>query len=69
MVRGFGFVVPAGTDATDKSQHLYLSAHALRRAGIASVEKGARIEYRKKVSRHAGRKPECQDVRLIEAAE
>ena len=67
QAKGFGFACPAGVDPADKSRHLYVSVHALRRAGSASLNKGDRIEYRKEVPKYAGRKSECQDIMLLEA--
>jgi cold shock CspA family protein len=64
VVRGFGFVIPAGTDATDKSAHLYLSVHALKRAGISSLAKGDKITFRREESRHVGRKAEAQQIEM-----
>jgi cold shock CspA family protein len=68
LVRGYGFVTPAGADPADKSAGLYLSIHALKRAGISLLAKGDRIEYRKEASKYPGRKPEAQDIRLMQAA-
>jgi cold shock CspA family protein len=66
--KGFGFVCPSGTSETDEAQHLYINGFAVRRAGIASLEKGDLITYRREVSKYAGRKNECQQIELIEKA-
>jgi cold shock CspA family protein len=66
--KGFGICTPDGADPTDKSQSLYVSGAALQRAGIANIEKGARIRFRREQPRHPGRKCECQDVVLERAA-
>jgi cold shock CspA family protein len=42
--RGYGFCVPGGADPTDKSQNLYISIHALKRAGL-SFNKGDKIGF------------------------
>jgi cold shock CspA family protein len=67
-VPGFGFVIPAGSDPADKTANLYLSIHALKRSGLLSIEKGTKIAFRREQSRHAGRKAECQDIRLLDDA-
>jgi cold shock CspA family protein len=64
--RGFGFCIPDGTDAADKSLHCYISAHAVRRAGISSLASGDRITYRRE--KRTSRKDETQDIVLVEKA-
>jgi cold shock CspA family protein len=66
--KSFGFCIPDGADPTDRSQSLYVSGAALQRAGIATIEKGTRIRYRREQPKHAGRKCETQDIRLLDAA-
>jgi cold shock CspA family protein len=63
--RGFGFCCPVGCDPDDKSATLYVSAHAVKRANLASLDKGDKIRYRREVSKHPGRKPECQQIELL----
>jgi cold shock CspA family protein len=64
--RGFGFCAADGTDPTDKSRNLYVSVHALRRAGLLSLNKGDRISFRRE--KRQGRKDEVQDIRVISPA-
>jgi cold shock CspA family protein len=66
--RGFGFAIPDGAEPTDKSQHLYVSGYAVKRARLASLDRGDRITYRREVSKHVGRKAECQQIEVIERA-
>jgi cold shock CspA family protein len=64
--KGFGFCVPDGVDPADKSLHCYISAHALRRAGISSLASGDRISFRRE--KRTSRKDETQDIVLEKAA-
>jgi cold shock CspA family protein len=67
-LRAFGFVTPDGVDPNDKTNHLFLSAHALRRAGIASLDRGDRIALRIEEPRKPGRRREAQGIELLERA-
>jgi cold shock CspA family protein len=62
----FGFCAPEGTDAGDRTQNLFISGYALKRAGIATLNKHDKISFRKEISKHPGRRPECQDIRLLD---
>lgn len=66
-IRSFGFVTPAGADPSDKSKSLFLSGHAVRRAGLSSLSKGAAISFRREKSGQ-GRRDEVQDIELIDKA-
>jgi cold shock CspA family protein len=68
VVRGFGFCCPDSADPTDKSQHLYVSVHAVKRAGLTSLSKGDTITCVREQSRHPGQKPEVQQIGIVERA-
>lgn len=64
--RAMGFVAPAGVDAADRANHLFLAGAALRRSGLTSVQAGDRITYRREAPRKLGNKSEAQDIIKLE---
>lgn len=67
-IRGFGFCTPAGDDPSDKSKSLFISGYAVKRAGLSSLGKGARIVFRREKSGQ-GRRDEVQDIELVDKHE
>jgi cold shock CspA family protein len=60
--KGFGFCVPDGVAFVQRHLHLYISGHAVRRAGLTSLSAGDTITFRYQEPRRPGQKGECQDI-------
>jgi cold shock CspA family protein len=61
-------VASAFAPETEKGNHLYISVHAVKRSGLASLDRGDKIRFRREVSKYPGRKAECQDIEILERA-
>jgi len=64
-VKRFGFVVPTGTDPQAKELHHFLGGHELTKCGIASLQKGDRLQYVVAPSTN-GKAAEARDIKILD---